>query len=386
MKGSRHILLLLLLFIMAQGARADRFVATTTTPIGSKIKMTLCGSNLTLTGLKGSIAYDQEASYEVTAQTFSIEGNIAQVYCYLCNITSLDLSDCPKLEGLGCQGNQITTLDLSSCESLAQLFCEGNPLKRLDVSHCPKLGRLNCVQCALEELIMSGCSKLFEISCYQNRLTEMDLTGLNNLRWLYCFKNRLKSIDTSPCPLLIKVLCEYNQISSLDFSKNSALDEVACQGNNLRGATLTAICKTLPDRTDEDLKGIFMVVDTKEPEDTNICTVSQVALLKQKGWNAMDSQGGANNGFGVPYEGSQDNAIGCMATEQDWPRIFLNATELTIDPLPLGASITIYNPSGATCYQHREDHSTQLTISTMGWMHGLYLLYVSGLGARTFSL
>lgn len=276
---------MLLLTLLTQGAWADRFVATTTAPKGSKLKLTLSGSDITLTGLKGKVVYDEESTYEVTSQTFAIEGNLSQVYCYGCKITSIDLSQCPKLEGLGCQGNQLTALDLTACKSLMLLFCESNPLKRLDVSPCPKLGKLNCVQCDLEELVLTGCKEIFEISCYQNRLTSIDLTGLSNLRWLYCFENKLTKINTSPCPLLIKVLCEYNQITKLDFSSNPELDEVACQGNNLQGANLTAICQTLPDRMTRDHRGIFMVVDTKEAKDTNVCTVEQVALLKKLGWD-----------------------------------------------------------------------------------------------------
>ena len=389
MKGlvsRRSILLMLLLSLLTQGAWADRFVAITTAPIGSKLKLTLSGSDITINGLKGKIVYDKESTYEVTAQTFAIEGKLSQIYCYGCNITSIDLSQCPKLEGLGCQGNQLTSLDLTACKSLMLLFCESNPLKRLDVSPCPQLGRLNCVQCDLEELIMTGCKEIFEISCYQNRLKSIDLTGLSNLRWLYCFENKLTEIDTSPCPLLIKVLCEYNQITKLDFSSNPELDEVACQGNNLQGATLTTICQTLPDRTAMDHRGIFMVVDTKEAKDTNVCTVEQVALLKKLGWDAMDSRGGANGGFGVPYEGSQDNAVMRPDVTPSLPQLSLYDRELVIDQVPLGATITIFDLQGACHYQRSGIPSTQLAISTEGWLRGHYLLSVSGCDGQLFSL
>lgn len=382
----RGILLMLLLTLLTQGAWADRFVATTTAPKGSKLKLTLSGSDITLNGLKGKVVYDQESTYEVTAQTFTIEGKLSQIYCYGCNITSIDLSQCPKLEGLGCQGNQLTALDLTACKSLMQLFCESNPLKRLDVSPCPKLGKLNCVQCDLEELVLTGCKELFEISCYQNKLTSIDLTGLSNLRWLYCFENKLTKIDTSPCPLLIKVLCEYNQITKLDFSSNPELDEVACQGNNLKGANLTAICQTLPDRTATDHRGIFMVVDTKEAKDTNVCTVEQVALLKNLGWDAMDSRGGANGGFGVHYEGSQDNAVTHPNVTTNLPQLSKYDRELVIDQVPLDATITIYDLQGTCQYQRSGVTSTRLTIPTEGWLRGHYLLSVSGCDGLLFSL
>ena len=382
----RNILLMLLLTLLTQGAWADRFVATTTAPKGSTLKLTLSGSDITLTGLKGKVVYDEEAPYEVTDQTFAIEGNLSQVYCYGCNITSIDLSQCPKLEGLGCQGNQLTALDLTACKSLMLLFCESNPLKRLDVSPCPKLGKLNCVQCDLEELVLTGCKELFEISCYQNKLTSIDLTGLSNLRWLYCFENKLTKIDTSPCPLLIKVLCEYNQITKLDFSSNPELDEVACQGNNLKGANLTAICQTLPDRTATDHRGIFMVVDTKEAKDTNVCTVEQVALLKNLGWDAMDSRGGANGGFGVHYEGSQDNAVTHPNVTTNLPQLSKYDRELVIDQVPLDATITIYDLQGTCQYQRSGVTSTRLTIPTEGWLRGHYLLSVSGCDGLLFSL
>lgn len=382
MKAIHRIILLLALSLSSLVARADRFVATTTASIGSKINLTLQGANITLTGLEGTVVYDEESSYTVTAQTFTIEGDLIQVYCYACNISSIDLSECPNLQGLGCQGNQLTSLDLSACKSLSMLFCESNPLKRLDVSSCPELGRLNCVQCDLEELILTGCSKLFEISCYQNKLTELDLTDLKGLIWLYCFDNQLKEIDTSHCPLMMKVLCEYNQISKLDFSQNHELDEVACQGNNLKGTNLTAICETLPDRTEAELKGIFMVVDTKSDQNTNVCTVEQVALLKSKGWNAMNFSGGANRGFGVPYEGSKDDAIE-VPNSSGSLRLSVGATTLSIEQLPLGATVIIYDISGAVCYQLDSTASTRLDLSIEGWRSGAYLLTISGRESHT---
>jgi hypothetical protein len=58
---------------------------------------------------------------------------------------------------------------------------------------------------------------------------------------------------------------------------------------------------------------VFMVIDLKEG-DENVCTKSQVAIAKGKGWNVLDS-------YWNDYEGSADTPSGIqMMSQEEWAK------------------------------------------------------------------
>ena len=54
-------------------------------------------------------------------------------------ISSIDLSGCPVLEVLECNGVPLKELDISDCEDLAKLNCKDNEITKLDISNNPLL-------------------------------------------------------------------------------------------------------------------------------------------------------------------------------------------------------------------------------------------------------
>ena len=133
----------------------------------------------------------------------------------MCNLTSLDLSDCSALQTLDCVNNQLTSLDLSNCPALYELFCDGNRLTTLDVSGCPALYKLFCDGNRLTSLDLSSCPDLYTLSCEGNQLTSLDLSDCSALQTLYSSNNQLTSLDLSSCPDLDYFSCGDNPLQSM---------------------------------------------------------------------------------------------------------------------------------------------------------------------------
>ena len=112
----------------------------------------------------------------------------------MCNLTSLDLSDCSALQTLNCRNNQLTDLDLSNCPALYELNCGGNRLTSLDLSNCPALYELNCGGNRLTTLDLSNCPDLYDLHCSSNQLTTLDVSFCPDLSTLYCGDNPLQSM------------------------------------------------------------------------------------------------------------------------------------------------------------------------------------------------
>lgn len=77
------------------------------------------------------------------------------------SISTLDLSNCTKLETLNCSGNTLTALDVSKCPKLETLNCSNNSLTSLTLGENDALTSLTCdVNSSLNEIDISGCTKL----------------------------------------------------------------------------------------------------------------------------------------------------------------------------------------------------------------------------------
>ena len=133
----------------------------------------------------------------------------------MCNLTSLDLSDCSALQTLNCRNNQLTDLDLSNCPALYELNCGGNRLTSLDLSNCPALYELYCFSTQLTSLDLSSCPDLYKLDCGNNQLTDLDLSSCPDLDDLYCDSNQLTTLDVSFCPDLSTLYCGDNPLQSM---------------------------------------------------------------------------------------------------------------------------------------------------------------------------
>ena len=238
--------------------------------------------------------------------------------CLNNSLSSLDVSRNTALTFLNCGGNSLSSLDVSRNTALTDLYCHSNPLSSLDVSHNTALRHLNCgYNSLLSSLDVSRNTALTWLVCEYNSLSSLDVSHNTALTFLSCGSNSLSSLDVSHNTALTTLSCGYNSLSSLDVSHNTALTDLSCYHNSLssldvshntaltklycydnpiRGEAMDALIEGLP-----QTNGEIYVISYGNYEG-NICTKSQVAAIKAKGWTPM----WFNKGW-VEYEGSDDN-------------------------------------------------------------------------------
>lgn len=236
--------------------------------------------------------------------------------------------------------NKITSIDVTGCPQLKNLDVSFNPVGKLDLSGNPKLECLYANDCQLSSLDLSANPLLKELQLKKNKLSSLDLSGNKELEVVWVHENQLTSLDVSNNPLLKKISCSSNQLSSLDLSvnkeletlwiyenhltsldlsANSKLEEVdvsenqltdlklakfrpklkwlAIYGNRFSEAAMMDVIAALPEQ--KRTAGELYVVDTKSPNEQNVCTPSAVAMAKAKNWKVFD----ANGDEPVEYEG-----------------------------------------------------------------------------------
>ena len=100
---------------------------------------------------------------------------------------------------------------------------------------------------------------------------------------------------------LTNLNCANNQLTTLDVSKNTALVSIDCSHNQIKGASMDAMIKNLPQTSNGSLR----VYDKAKTDEGNVCTIAQVVAAKAKGWTAYYY----NAGNWQEYEGYYELAI-----------------------------------------------------------------------------
>lgn len=254
----------------------------------------------------------------------------------------LDVSNCLNLECLICPATYISELDVSANIALTELVCEENAyLTSLNVSSNTALVHLNCTTCNLTELDVSNCPNLEELLFAQNSLTTINLSNNHNLNWIECDFNKLIELDVSGCPLLECLECGQNKLTKLDVSKNTALVQLICPFNYLTELNLSGLsnlCELICDYnnlTKLDIRPTQCCVDKDNTgyfgnQSSNI-TVFMTAAQKAC-FDVYYADNSRNEGVTVVVEQSQNN----VPTGDD-SQIVLWGSLLLI----LGAAITV---------------------------------------------
>ena len=237
---------------------------------------------------------------QLTSLDVSQNTALTNLSCGSNKLTSLDVSKNTALTRLRCDYNQMTSLDVSKNTALEYLSCDNNQLVSLDVSQNTALTELSCYRNQLTSLDMSQNTALTKLRCEYNQLTSLDVSKNTKLTVLYCYYNQLTSLDVSKNTALKSLVCYNNQLTSLDVSKNTALTELVCFRNQIKGEAMDALVASLPTVQN----GKFYVIDTTDENEGNVCTKSQVAVAKGKGWTVYDFNGSSSNK--QEYEGSED--------------------------------------------------------------------------------
>ena len=210
-----------------------------------------------------------------------VSQNVAlkRLTCNSNKIKTLDVSQNTLLTELYCWTNQLTSLDVSNNAALKVLNCNSNKIPSLDVSKNTELMVLECFNNQLTELDVSANTKLQTLVCGNNQLTTLDITNNPALELLWTYNCLLTELDVSKNPALQNVACDGNQITALDFQNNPNLIELCCYNNGIRGEAMDSLIASLP----KVESGKFYVIITSI-DDPNICSSSQIAAARAKGW------------------------------------------------------------------------------------------------------
>ena len=160
-------------------------------------------------------------------------------------ISSIDLSNCPKLTDFAFGNTAITYLDLSICPEIRYLWCTGAKLTSLDVTCLPKLEYLYCYDCGLTSLDLSGNPLLRDFGCGYNDLGSLDLSSCPQLQSLYCYNCGLTELELDYFPKLLYLFCWGNDFSSSGLSLSGCpnIAELSCENTNLYELDLTSNLK-----------------------------------------------------------------------------------------------------------------------------------------------
>ena len=220
---------------------------------------------------------------ELTTLDISKNTALVKLYCSMNYLTSLDITNNVALKCLSCYDNELTSLDVSKNTALTFLDCEENKITALDISMCTELKSLTCGDNELTQLDISNLTYLESLNCYYNNLTTLDVSNNPNLEYLNCENNQLSSLDISNNPNLGLVFCDGNQISSLDFTNNPLLYFVSLTRNKISGQNMDNLISSLLQHEGTSAPN-FDVIDNSNGDEENVCTKTQVAAIKAKGW------------------------------------------------------------------------------------------------------
>ena len=310
------------------------------------IKLDCSNNKLTAIDVSNNTKLDRLnlVNNKLTSVDISKLAVLRHFYCGGNQLTSLDVTNNTELDSLHFDGNQLTTIDISKNTKLVGLNANVNQLTSLDVSHNTELRRLWCHTNQLTSIDVSKNTKLTSLSIAVNNISSIDVTMCSHLDSLYCTDAPITSLDVSKNPTLLvlelidcqlssldvssntalKILqCPGNQLKSLDLSQNNALELLSCQRNKLTTLTLSpysslieiychrnqiagqAMDNLIASLPNQENGGIALFNTDYIAEEGNVCTTTQVAALKTKGWTAYHLY---NDEF-VPYPGSEDTAI-----------------------------------------------------------------------------
>ena len=103
-------------------------------------------------------------------------------------------------------------------------------------------------------------------------------------------------------PELIELRVNSNQLTHLDVSNCNKLKNVSCFSNKIRGDAMDELISSLPNNTTGEEYKIVAII-TGNFNEENVCSTSQVAAAKAKGWIIYNAFGG------VVYEGCDPSGI-----------------------------------------------------------------------------
>ena len=118
--------------------------------------------------------------------------------------------------------------------------------------------------------------------------SEVLLTG--HLVKFGCHHSDISQISLHQSTQLEELYVEQNALTALDVTGATALRKITAQQNQLNKDAVTALINTLPDRSNEKVKGELQLFETfKGKDETNEITSDHVRAANAKGWLLKDA-------------------------------------------------------------------------------------------------
>ena len=258
-------------------------------------------------------------------------------------ISTLKLEELPSLSEINLENNSLTAVDFSKCsqsltevglgsnkftgefelkglENLSEFSIENNKLTSFKVTGCLMLSTLKVQKNELTSLDLTACTgELGTVYASENKLSSIKLRPTH--KYLYLNDNQLSSIDLSACTELGSIELGNNKLTSLELKGLNELSEVNVYKNNIQGDDMKKLIASLPGK-ESISAGSLYAVQTRDPEEHNLCTSDDVKAAKDKNWNILDHRTYAN------YPGAILRTIKCR-TEGNGGSIKLNNQDAT---------------------------------------------------------
>ena len=143
-------------------------------------------SELSLTNNNCLEYLECSGNHLTTLDVTSIE-TLREIYCDGNPLTSLDVSYNHNLEVLGFSGTQINAIDLSNNLELRVIGCDNiHGLTSLDLTNNPRLNHLWVRNDGLTSLDLSNNPSLSVLACHGNRISTLDVSNNLHIDEMYC--------------------------------------------------------------------------------------------------------------------------------------------------------------------------------------------------------
>lgn len=203
-----------------------------------------------------------------------------------------------------------------------------------------------------------------------SNVSAIDVSNLPNLTELYIGLNDITELDVTNNAKLTTLSCEGNLLSAMDLSGCPDLTYLNCYGNAIKGANMTALVNSLPQRTEANY-GRFVVVDPTYTQSANVCLKSDVAIARTKYWAAFSVNHDGSSPVLEQYEGEDPAGVGMVSADDADLRYDAAAGVITVSQPTV---IELYAVSGALAA--RADGVTELDVTSLP--AGVYVLRAAG--------
>ena len=198
-------------------------------------------------------------------------------------------------------------------ESITKVDVSGRNISKLNgIEHFSALRVLWCCDNQLTTLNITENAALTDLRCNNNLLRSLNTMKNTVLTYLDCGKNRLTALDISKNTALTELDCANNLLTVLDVSANQKLTSVNCSRNQIEGSAMDALITSLPQTNSANLR----VYDDTKADESNVCTKSQAAAAKTKGWTPCYTVDGV---IWIEYEGSEETPTGIAIDKTNFP-------------------------------------------------------------------